>query len=251
MSIYIVTHKKFNQPKEPGYKSLLVGAYKGHVFGDVFDDEGDNISQKNANYCELTGLYWMWKNCKDDDIVGLTHYRRYFSNSYSKTKILTYKDAEKYLKKNDIILPFIQHMPVSIKEHYCEESGLEKDLERIGKIIKDKYPEYYEDYNKFLDGQYTSFYNMFISKQEIFQDYCAWLFDILFELEKQVDYSDYNDYQKRIFGFLSERLLNVYVRHKKLKVAYVGVIHTEETQTLKKRVLTGLKRQLISGNNIR
>ena len=250
MSIYIVTHKKFNQPQEPGYKSLLVGAYKGHVFGDVFDDEGENISQKNANYCELTGLYWMWKNCKDD-IVGLTHYRRYFSNSFSKKKILSYKDAEKYLNDSDIILPFVRDIEVTARAQYCRNSGLEKDLERVRKIIEYKYPDYIQAYDEYLDDHYTCFYNMFICKRELFEDYCAWLFDILFELEKQVQLSDYNDYQKRIYGFLSERLLNVYIRKNKLKVAYVGVIHTEEDYGVVKNIFTGLKRKLLSGNHKR
>ena len=62
MSVYVITHKKFNMIPQENYKVLLVGAYRGHVYGDCFDDAGDNISEKNANYCELTGVYWLWKN---------------------------------------------------------------------------------------------------------------------------------------------------------------------------------------------
>ena len=62
MSVYVVTHKKFSMIPEKNYKTILVGAYKGHIFGDCYDDEGNNISKKNPNYCELTGAYWIWKN---------------------------------------------------------------------------------------------------------------------------------------------------------------------------------------------
>ena len=77
MSIYVVTHKKYNIPKMKGYIPIQVGASLHENLGYKVDSDGDNISYKNPNYCELTALYYMWKNL-DDDIIGLTHYRRYF-----------------------------------------------------------------------------------------------------------------------------------------------------------------------------
>ena len=103
MSVYVITHKKFNMIPQENYKVLLVGAYRGHVYGDCFDDAGDNISEKNANYCELTGVYWLWKNLQKDDYVGIVHYRRLFSRSFSKSKKLSDKDIRKLLGKYDII----------------------------------------------------------------------------------------------------------------------------------------------------
>ena len=43
----------------------------------LHDDEGDNISNKNKTYCELTAQYWAWKNM-EADYYGFFHYRRYF-----------------------------------------------------------------------------------------------------------------------------------------------------------------------------
>ena len=114
MSVYVITHKKFNMIPQENYKVLLVGAYRGHVYGDCFDDAGDNISEKNANYCELTGVYWLWKNLQKDDYVGIVHYRRLFSRSFSKSKKLSDKDIRKLLGKYDIILPFKHKMEPNV-----------------------------------------------------------------------------------------------------------------------------------------
>ena len=244
MSIYIITHKKFKQINNPFYKVLLVGAVKGHNFGDVFDDDGDNISAKNDSFCELTGCYWIWKNV-NDKYVGVTHYRRYFSNTFGTNKILNEKDIEKKLEKHDIILPFTQILPVNLTEHYCESSGRIEDLHLLRSIIKKQHREYLSTYDKVMNGNSTYFFNMMICRKEIFDMYHEWLFDILFELEKNIDTSEYNDYQKRIYGFLSERLLTVWVKYNKLDVYEVGVINTEEKWPLVKRFLTGSKRWLL------
>ena len=88
MSMYVITHKHFNYQKLPvEYTPILVGANKNsNPDHFVQDNEGDNISDKNFSYCELTGLYWMWKHSKSQNI-GLSHYRRYFAN-YESRKVM-------------------------------------------------------------------------------------------------------------------------------------------------------------------
>ncbi len=246
MNVYVITHKKFNAKllKDKIYKILLVGSYKGHVFGDCYDDSGDNISDKNSSYCELTGAYWIWKNSKED-IVGITHYRRYFSNSFGMNQILSEHQIRKKLEKHDIILPFKRKLNVSLINHYCESSGKINDLNNLRIIIERLYPEYVSSYDSVMNGNEVYFGNMLICKKKIFDEYHNWLFSILFELEKITDISDYNDYQKRIYGFLSERLLYVWVKHNKLDVFECGVINTEERWSIQKKVMTGLKRWLL------
>ncbi len=243
MSIYIITHKKVELPKGKDYKFLLVGANKGHIFGDCYDDTGDNISEKNKNYCELTGLYWIWKNIFDE-YIGLVHYRRFFFESFNKKKILSFEHAKRFLNHYDMILPFHCNLKSTVKEQYCEKSGFEKDLILVREIIHSRCPEYIEDYDQVMNQNFVYFSNMMITRKKILDDYCQWLFGILGDLEKKVDVSSYNAYQKRIFGFLSERLLTVYVKHNNFKVCELGIANTEEKLSLVQYCLTGLRRKV-------
>lgn len=244
MSVYLITHKPFNQPTQKGYKSILVGAHKGHIFGDVFDDEGDNISQKNAQYCELTGIYWIWKNTTDN-YVGITHYRRRFTNCFGNHCVISEEDILKVLNKYDIILPFKRKMHTSIEKHYCEESGYQEDLKKVREIIKKKYPDYILTYDKVMKGNTTYFFNMMICNKKLYNQYCEWLFSILFELEKKVNLEAYTDYQKRIYGFISERLLTVWVLKNELNVFEMGVVNIEEKFSFPKNILIKLKRVIM------
>ena len=86
---YIITHKKFQVPDLEEYIPIQVGAEGKQDLGYLKDNSGDNISSKNSNYCELTGMYWVWKNDKDSDIIGISHYRRYFTRIIDFNKNIT------------------------------------------------------------------------------------------------------------------------------------------------------------------
>lgn len=242
MSIYIITHKKFVQPDNPGYKSLLVGAYKGHVFGDLYDDMGDNISQKNPFFCELTGFYWLWKN-SEDDYVGVVHYRRYFSKSISRKKILSEHDIKKKLAVYDIIVPNKVNIfkPVSkqLEESYKNDPTL---LPLIREAVIKSHPEDILAYDKVMAGEEVYFCNMMICNKSLFDEYCEWLFSILSYVEKHINMSEYDDYQKRLYGFISERLLTVWIEKKQLRVCELGMINTEKSEGIIKEFLKGLRR---------
>ena len=147
--IYIATHKKIETQKEEGYTPIQVGAEINEELPYLKDNTGDNISKKNKNYCELTALYWIWKNTSED-IVGLTHYRRFFFKNILSKQLLKIKDIEKILTRNDIILPNKVHLDITIEEHYkyYEEKGLNKK-EIIKQIAKDRKVNKNEIYQKF------------------------------------------------------------------------------------------------------
>ncbi|MED0717292.1 DUF4422 domain-containing protein [Aeribacillus composti] len=241
--ILVATHKKYQMPKESIYLPLHVGREGKEDLGYQGDNTGDNISIKNPNYCELTGLYWAWKNLSCE-YIGLCHYRRYFTNKnliqrflHKHNKfdlILTESEIKKLLEEYDVILPTKRNYYIeTVWSHYKNAHHI-KDLEETKKIIEEKYPEYLDSFEKVMSGTKLHLYNMFIMKKEDFDRYCKWVFDILFELEKRVNISSYDNYQKRIFGFISERLFNVWVYSRKLRLKKLPVVNIEEINWGKK-----------------
>ena len=227
--IYIATHKKFNVPNLNGYCALQVGAEGKEKYGYLRDNIGNHISGKNANYCELTGLYWIWKNT-DDSYKGLVHYRRYFGRNNLSNKIsdiCSYEYLLNCLKSVDIVLPYVEYFKQNAKEEILLHCCTEEIFDKLRQIIETKYPDYIETYDRYFNENKASLFNMLFCKREIFDAYCEWLFSILFVLEKQVDLAKLNTYQQRLYGFLSERLLNVWVIKNKLVVKPLPVIHME------------------------
>lgn len=227
--IYIATHKKFNVPNLNGYCALQVGAEGKEKYGYLRDNIGNHISGKNANYCELTGLYWIWKNT-DDSYKGLVHYRRYFGRNNLSNKIsdiCSYEYLLNCLKSVDIVLPYVEYFKQNAKEEILLHCCTEEIFDKLRQIIETKYPDYIETYDRYFNENKASLFNMLFCKREIFDAYCEWLFSILFVLEKQVDLAKLNTYQQRLYGFLSERLLNVWVIKNRLVVKHLPVIHME------------------------
>lgn len=224
--IYMAAHEKYDPPKMEGYVPIQVGAALHEPLGYLRDDDGENISDKNPYYSELTALYWMWKNDKTSDILGLVHYRRVFLTEGN--YILETPKIPGLLEQADVILPEILTFDKGTVESQFLEQHHPEDLHELRKAIEKLYPDYLDDYEKVMSGKTTYCCNMMIAKAELVKDYAAWLFDILFEVEKHLDISSYDTYNKRIFGFLSERLLTLYVWHNHLKIKELIIGATEE-----------------------
>ena len=220
--LYVVTHKKLDNSFENRI-TIGVGPNKNSIGADFCDDSGDNISSKNKNYCELTALYWIWKNTSND-IVGLEHYRRVFINN---KKILNDEIIKKCLEKKDIILASRVFFKCSTYKNYCL-NHYKEDLVVVERIIKDICPNYLNSFKKLKKINYLYPYNMFISKKDIIDNYCSWLFPILFKLENEIDLSFRDDYQSRVFGFISERLFTLWVIHNKLRIKETKVSYEME-----------------------
>lgn len=237
MAIYIAAHKAFAVPSEPGYIPLQVGAAGKEPLGYTPDDTGDNISEKNPHYCELTGLYWIWKNTADP-YKGLVHYRRYFRG---KQGCLTEAEANGLLTRYDVLLPRPEYLRESAYEEFCLHSGHEKDLISLRTAVEAVDPAVLPAYDRVMAGNRLHLYNMLITSGAEFDAYCAWLFAVLSQLEQTVDMTGYTPYQRRLYGFLSERLLNVWVVYRGLRVGELPVFNTE--QTLSGRLRLFLRRQ--------
>lgn len=223
--MHIVTHKPVSIPPMDGFRILGVGSNPGLPYQR--DNTGDNISEKNGSFCELTALYWIWKNT-DDDYKGLCHYRRFFGKSNIRTSwgtALSHNELVSLLDSADIVLPYVEHMKQTIKDEILIECCKPEVLEKLKQIVIESQPEYKEAFDMVFSGNKCTLFNMLFCRKEIFDGYCGWLFPILFELEKSVDMTGYTNYQRRLYGFLSERMLNVYVLHNKLRAAHTPVLN--------------------------
>lgn len=187
-------------------KVIQVGSVLTDVkISELQDNKGDNISNKNREYCELTALYWIWKNDKSR-YVGLCHYRRHFQ---IQRKILATLERQGI----DVVLTVpVLNIP-SVREVYQHDHDI-MDWDIMLKAIEILQPQYRETAEKLQSGIYYYAYNMFIMRKEILDDYCAWLFPILSYCEEKCGKKE-NIYQNRYIGFLAERLLGIFLLHHK------------------------------------
>ena len=237
IKIIVASHKKYNMPENDMYLPLQVGSRGKEDLGYARDDVGENISSKNQHFCELTGLYWAWKNL-ENDYIGLVHYRRYFaSKKKSKNKfdaILTQKEAETYLDDYDIIVPKKRKYYIETIESHYKHTMMGETLDEAVKIVDEKYPEYAESFNKVLNRTYMYAFNMFIMKKQYLDEYCTWLFDILFELEERMKYKEYDAFHSRFYGRVSERLFNVWLDYKGYTCKEIPYMYMEKIDWYKK-----------------
>lgn len=247
VTIFTMTHKKFEEPKDSIYIPLHVGRACSEDLGYAGDNTGDNISAKNCFYGELTGVYWVWKNVRTSDYVGICHYRRYFCTEAG--RIFNEKDYLSILKDYDIIVSKKLKLNFSYFDGYAGDYNI-FDLITTGEVIREKYPEYYDTFEKLVHGNGTYFGNMMVSNKKIFDEYSQWLFSIFEEVENRIDASGYDDYHKRVFGFLSEFLLMVFVEKNGLKVYECKVGMTAEkyeTKQMKEKLAEFFRKKDLAG----
>ena len=220
--IFTMTHKKFTVPDDSVYVPLQVGKANHEDLGYLGDDTGDSISEWNCYYGELTGVYWLWKNYKGSENIGICHYRRFFIDEYM--ELLKEKDYDQILSEYDIITSKAMDAGEPYKEYYGKAHHVH-DLEEEGRVIQELYPQDYPVFCKVMSESKHYFGNLMVTSRKLFDEYCSWLFSIFQELEKRIDVSSYDEYHKRVFGFLSEQLLLVWITARGLKVyeARVGI----------------------------
>jgi len=230
--VFVCYHKPGEILKSQCIRPIQVGREASRVLLEemIGDNTGDHISSRNNNFCELTALYWAWRNV-EAQYYGLMHYRRVFDftdqfddikcygldNSTQQKLGLDDHTIRSALDSCDVILPKSVDVSLwqgvdSVRDHYCREH-LEEDLHLLRTAIQAKAPHTLDDFDTVFSGKETYFYNMFVMRREVFHAYTAWLFSILFEVDSQIELHDRDQYQKRVFGFMGERLLTVYIQH--------------------------------------
>ncbi|MDD6827274.1 MAG: DUF4422 domain-containing protein [Oscillospiraceae bacterium] len=252
IKIIVAAHKPYRMPQDDIYMPVHVGRalndgwQQTELAAWAGDNTGDNISGKNKNYCELTALYWAWKNLKAD-YLGLAHYRRYFKGEtgYDEwSSIATKQYLESELKKVPVLLPSKRNYFIESTYNQYVHAHNKQDLDKTLEIIREKYPEYILAWDTVMKSTSGHRFNMFVARWDILDAYCSWLFDILFELEKRLDISEYSENDQRVFGFVSERLLDIWLITNNVKYTELPIINIEGVNWPKK-ILNFLKRKFI------
>ena len=234
ISILVAYHKNDVIYRDTTYSPIHVGRSISPVSLEMMgDDTGDNISHKNGSFCELTALHWAWKNLKGVDFIGLCHYRRFFDFHNMIHSAYSYKmvDVEKFdrydlsipdflkrkLKDGCVVVSKPMFLNKTLFAHYCR-SHFKSDFQKLREIVfENGSNEFTEAFDKVMLSNRLSPYNMLA----------------------RIDISKYDRYQKRIFGFMAERLLSVYMQAKGKKRIYYPVIQFVDGKDVKNRSLPG------------
>ena len=238
VKVLVAAHKNYKMSTDPLYLPVFVGKEIHPDVNHTFqgDNTGDNISAKNPTYNELTAIYWGWKNL-DVDAMGLVHYRRYLSLNHRKSldAVLTEQQAKTLLSSADIILPPKRRYYIETNESHYLHAHHHEPFNIMRQVIEEKYPAYVPSFNKVMKRTWAHMFNMFIMKKQPLDEYCAWMFDVLAEVEQRTDISSYSTYERRVFGFLSELLLDVWLdQHSQYQTVEVKYVFMEHTNWLKK-----------------
>ncbi len=251
--IFVMTHKVFERPKDRMYVPLQVGHAGKETLDASYlrDDDGeDNISAWNFCFSELTGMYWVWKNFNGADNVGICHYRRYpVIRERQGERLLTERDCREILQKYDMIITEQLSLQSNYYEGFAVDHNL-RDLQATEDVVKEKYPLYYNCFEELVHNNKVYFGNICVMPKALYDNYCGWLFDILFEVQKRIDITGYDDYRKRVFGFLSEFLQMVWIRVNALRpyecrIAIIG--EKFETREVKQAIAGFFARKDVEG----
>lgn len=220
IKILVAAHKPNNVFRDEIYTPIHVGRslsyYASEMQDMIGDDTGENISNKNPSYCELTAIYWAWKNIKDVQYIGLAHYRRYFEIKFSEANI------DDLMEGYDVILPRPYRHDRYLEFKLARELTMEDEVILL-QTIKEMYPNYEQTTISYLYDFIDIPYNMFIMRKELLDKYARFLFSILFQCEKKMKPLPYTCSSRR-FGYIAEFLLPIFCIHNSLKVRYEHIV---------------------------
>jgi len=238
ITILVASHKQYNMPQDPIYRAIQVGAavQDQQIEGFTPDNTGTNLSAKNPFYNELTALYWAKYNLTDQDVIGLAHYRRFLGrkSSHSYNDLLTDEEIEIALQKYDILLPKQRNYFIETQEEHYLNAHDNRPYNIMMDVIAKQFPEYLPALTEFRKSRTAHMFNISIMPQVLFQDYTDFVFAVLNEVEKQTDFDQLNGQDKRAMGYLGERLMDVWIRTRHLKIAEYPLVTTEKTNWLEK-----------------
>lgn len=248
--IVVATRDVCPLPRDSVYLPVVVGAelMNPETVPQQYarDDEGENISDKNANFCELTGVYWAWKNMTAD-YYGLVHYRRYLRGKKRKhrkaDRAVSGEELQTLVKRYRILLPEKRNYVIETLYSHYQHTHYEEHLKKTREIIEKLCPEYLPSYDQVMQQTSGYMFNMMVMERKLFQDYCEWLFPILFELERRISTEKLSFYQARFCGRIGELIFNVWMHYQLLQgalrkdeIGELPLLYTEKVHWIRKGV---------------
>lgn len=239
VTIIVGTHKKSEMPRDKMYLPLHLGAAGKNnpdgsplELGYTKDDTGENISEKNVNFGTQTGLYWLWKNV-DSEYKGLVHYRRFFTiKKVRKDRMidgaLKYDELKPLLGKYKVFVPRKRHYYIETLYSHYSHTFDKKHLDICRDYIGLNTPDYLTAFNKVMNRRWGYMFNMMILRTDLMDDYCNWLFPILFNAARKIDSTGMSSFDARFCGRISEILFNVWLEKKQEE----GIISAREIKEL-------------------
>lgn len=202
----------------PFTEEIQVGAALTDAdISELKDDAGDNLSERNRDYCEMSAVYWAWKNDRESDYIGLCHYRRRFVLDENMINGIM---ADGY----DAIYTVPQLIDGGLREEFVERNYfLTPEMwELTEDAIRRLSPEYLAAWQQLDTSYFLLSYNMFIMRRNVFEEYCSWAFAILEEVDRFY-LNQGIQCNNRYLGYIAELLNTVYaMKHKEtLKKGYV------------------------------
>lgn len=233
IKIAVASHKPYWMPSDLLYLPVQVGAVgKESIPGFQRDDEGENISEKNQRYSELTALYWAWKNL-EADYVGLAHYRRHFKGN-GERGLLAETEARGLLADSPIILPKRRHYVIETVESHYGHTFDEGHIDVLRDVISEREPRYSEQFNACMKRRSVHILNMLIMRRDVFDSWCGWLFPLLADVEMRIDFSGMTQFEQRLIGRLSELLLDTWIAENGISFKDIPMVSLEPVNWFKK-----------------
>lgn len=228
--IVVAMHKPYAAPADGAYLPVHAGAAGKERFGAQSDAQGESISQKNDVYCELTALYWAWKNTASD-ALGLMHYRRYLAlpgrRGRGLDRALTGGELSALLRDAPVLLPKKRHYVIETREsHYLHAHGA-ASLAALRRAMQSRCPQYLPAFDRDMKRRSGHCFNLFVMRRPLADAYCAWLFDLLFAAEADMRQSCPQEITPRLFGYLAERMLDCWLDVNGVPFRELPVVHLE------------------------
>lgn len=240
LKVIVAAHKPCDVLQDETYMPVQAGACRAEAIGFARDDQGISISEKNGLYCELTALYWAWKNLPAD-ALGLMHYRRYLGVprrclpwKARKERIATGEELRRYLEGTPVLLPKKRNYIIESRENQYVHAHGPAGLSALRAALARRSPEYLPALERSLRRTSGHCFNIFVMRRDLCDAYCEWLFGTLFDMEREMRSTMPEEITPRLFGFIAERMLDCWIETNGIRYAELPVVQTERVNWIRK-----------------